>query len=111
MLYGILADLVVIAHFVFVLFAIFGGFLVLKWGHCAWIHLPVVLWAAGIEFGGWICPLTPLENWLRGKSGAIGYDSGFVEHYILPLLYPTALTRNLQITFGILILCINTTTA
>lgn len=107
MFYGMLADVTVIAHFAFVLFAVFGGFLVLKWKRCAWIHVPVVLWAALIEFTGWICPLTPLENWLRAQAGTGGYSSSFIEHYILPVLYPTQLTRQLQITLGLVVLGIN----
>ena len=105
--YRILADLVVVMHLAFVLFAVLGGFLLLKWKRCAWIHVPTVLWAALIEFAGWVCPLTPLENWLRERGGAIAYRSGFVEHYILPLLYPAVLTRRLQIILGLLVLILN----
>lgn len=107
MLYGVLADFVVMVHFAFVLFAVLGGFFVLRWKRCAWLHVPVVLWAALIEFTGWICPLTPLENWLRARGGTVGYRSSFIEHYILPVLYPTQLTRQLQITLGLLVLGIN----
>jgi len=107
MLYGVLADFVVMVHFSFVLFAVLGGFFVLRWKRCAWLHVPVVLWAALIEFTGWICPLTPLENWLRAQGGAVGYRSSFIEHYIFPVLYPTHLTRQLQITLGLLVLGIN----
>ncbi len=107
MLYGVLADFVVMVHFAFVLFAVLGGFFVLRWKRCAWLHVPVVLWAALIEFTGWICPLTPLENWLRARGGAVGYRSSFIEHYIFPVLYPTHLTRQLQITLGLLVLGIN----
>jgi hypothetical protein len=107
MLYGVLADFIVVVHFAFVLFAILGGLLVFRWKRCAWIHVPVVLWAALIEFSGWVCPLTPLENWLREKGGAVGYPSGFIEHYILPVLYPTLLTRGLQVALGLLVIGIN----
>ncbi len=107
MLYGVLADLVVVVHLAFVLFAVLGGFLVFRWKRCAWIHVPAVLWAALVAFAGWVCPLTPLENWLRERSGALGYRSGFIEHYILPVLYPTLLTRDLQITLGLLVLGVN----
>jgi len=107
MLYGVLADLVVTVHFAFVLFVIVGGLFVLRWQWCAWIHVPAVLWAVLIAFTGWICPLTPLENWLRVKGGAVAYPSSFIEHYILPVLYPARLTRELQITLGLLILGIN----
>ncbi len=107
MVYQALADVIVLVHLGFVVFAALGGFLVLRWTRCAWIHIPSVAWAAWIEFAGWICPLTPLENWLREKAGEVDYSGGFIEHYIIPLLYPTALTRELQITLGILVLVIN----
>ncbi len=107
MLYGVLADFVVMVHFAFVLFVVLGGFFVLRWKRCAWLHVPGVLWGALIEFTGWICPLTPLENWLRARGGTVGYRSSFIEHYILPVLYPTQLTLQLQITLGLLVLGIN----
>ncbi len=101
------ADIIVVLHFAFVIFTVLGGFLVLRWKVLAWIHVPAVVWAVLIEFGGWICPLTPLENLLRVRGGGSGYESGFVEHYILPLLYPSMLTRPLQIALGLLVLGIN----
>jgi hypothetical protein len=107
MLYLFLSDLIVVAHLGFVLFAVLGGLLVLKWKSLAWIHVPALLWAALIELAGWVCPLTPLENWLREKGGGLVYRTGFIEHYILPLLYPVILTRNLQIFLGLLVLWIN----
>jgi hypothetical protein len=84
----IAADLVVLAHLGFILFVILGGLLVLRWPRMAWIHLPAVIWGALIEFAGWICPLTPLENWLREASGTAGYQGGFIEHYLVPIVYP-----------------------
>jgi len=107
MSYRVFAHLVVLVHLGFVLFAMLGGFLVLRWKRCAWIHLPAVLWAALIEFAGWVCPLTPLENWLREKGGGSGYGSGFVEHYVLPVLYPSWLTRTSGIALGVFVLGIN----
>ncbi len=107
MLYRMLADLVVVAHFAFVVFAVAGAFLVLRWRWVAWVHLPVVAWAALIEVAGWVCPLTPLENWLRMRGGAMGDHGGFVEHYIIPILYPGQLTRSVQIALGALVLLIN----
>ena len=107
MFYSLLADVVVLGHFLFVLFAVLGGFLALKWPGWAWIHIPAALWAALIEFAGWICPLTPLENLLREKGGASGYNSGFIEHYLLPVLYPDGLTRSWQIVLGCIVLGIN----
>jgi hypothetical protein len=107
MFYKILADLVVVLHFAFVLFVIFGGFLVLWSKRVAWLHIPAVIWAILIEFIGWTCPLTILEKILRQKSGALAYRSGFIEHYILPVLYPTILTRRLQVILGFLVFAIN----
>ena len=107
MVYRVLADLIVVIHLAFVLFAVLGGLLVLKWKRYAWIHIPTVVWAALIEFAGWVCPLTPFENWLHARGGEVVYRSGFVEHYILPLLYPAVLTRRLQIALGLLVLILN----
>ncbi len=88
MLYRVLADLVVGVHVAFVLFVLFGGLLLFKWPRLAWVHIPAALWGAGIEMGGWICPLTHLENAWRMKGFEAGYGSSFVDHYILPLIYP-----------------------
>ncbi len=97
----------VVLHLAFVLFAVLGGLLALKWRRVVWLHLPAALWAALIEFAGWFCPLTPLENWLRIESGGAAYRTGFIEHYILPVLYPAELTRELQILLGGLVLVFN----
>jgi len=105
--YRLLADLVVILHLAFVAFALFGGLLALKWKRIVWLHVPAALWAAAIEFGGWVCPLTPFEIWLRGQGGELGYRSDFIEHYILPLLYPASLTREMQFVLGVVVLAVN----
>jgi uncharacterized membrane protein YhhN len=105
--YGILADLVLGLHFLFVLFVVLGGLLVLRWPRLAYVHIPVAIYGAMIEFVGWVCPLTPLENSLRAKAGQAGYQGSFVEHYILPVLYPSALTREVQLVLGMLVLGIN----
>jgi hypothetical protein len=107
MLYRLLADAVVLFHLLFVAFAVLGGLLALRWRWLPWLHLPAVAWAALVEFNGWICPLTPLENHLRAAGGAAGYDGGFIEHYLLPMLYPAALTREMQLWLGIGLLAIN----
>lgn len=107
MLYRLCADLIVILHLGFVLFVLLGGLLALKWRRVAWFHLPAALWGAAVEFGGWLCPLTPLENWLRTQGDAHGYSSDFVAHYVLPVLYPTELTREVQIMLGIAVLAVN----
>jgi len=105
--YRIAADVIVMLHFAFVLFAVLGGLLVLKWRRCAWLHVPSFIWAALVMFTGWICPLTPLEIWLRREGGEAAYHGSFIEHYILPLLYPAELTRELQVLLGLLVLGIN----
>lgn len=107
MLYRFLADLVVLVHFGFVLFVVLGGLLALRWPRAAWIHLPVALWGAGIEFAAGICPLTPLENRLRRLGGEASYTGGFVEHYVLPVLYPEGLTREVQLVLGTFVLLLN----
>ncbi|MBA3443430.1 MAG: DUF2784 domain-containing protein [Gemmatimonadales bacterium] len=106
-MYGLLADLVVGLHFIFVLFVVLGGLLVLRRPKVAYLHLPAAAWGAAIEFAGWICPLTPLEKWLRSQAGSTGYSGGFVEHYILPVLYPSALTREIQLLLGCIVIAIN----
>ena len=107
MVYSYLADLVVLLHACFVLFVLLGGMIVLWKPFMAWYHIPAVFWAASIEFLGWVCPLTPLENILRTRGGDTGYATGFVEHYIVPLLYPAALTRKMQVAFGLVVLGVN----
>ena len=107
MVYHALSNLVLIAHLAFVLFVVLGGFLVLKWRSLAWIHVPAFLWGALIELADWVCPLSPLENWLRKKGGGLIYRSDFIEHYILSLLYPATLTRSSQIFLGLLVLSVN----
>lgn len=107
MLYRLLADLVVALHFGFVLFVVFGGLLALRWPRAAWFHLPAAVWGAGIEFLQGICPLTPLENHLRHLGGEAGYSGGFVENYILPVMYPEGLTRGIQLAIGIFVVALN----
>ena len=107
MAYDLLADLVVSIHFLFVLFSLLGALLVIRWRKMMWLHLPAALWAAWIEFSGRICPLTPLENWLRIRAGGSSYAGGFVGHYLLPLLYPSWLTRDVQIILGAIVVGIN----
>ncbi|WP_374086263.1 DUF2784 domain-containing protein [Methylomicrobium lacus] len=102
----LLADLVVVLHFGFILFVIFGGLLVLKWPKLIWLHLPAAIWGALIEFAGWICPLTYLENRLRSASGG-QYASDFIEHYIMPIIYPSGLTREIQIGLGTVVIALN----
>jgi hypothetical protein len=107
MAYRILADLVVMTHFAFVIFVIAGALLLLHSRWWAVLHVPAFLWGALIEFRGWICPLTPLENVLRARAGQVGYTGGFIEHYITPILYPAGLTRRIEVVLGALVLAGN----
>jgi hypothetical protein len=107
MAYRILADLVVIVHVAFVLFVVLGGLLVWRWRPVMWAHLPAAIWGALVEFAGWICPLTPLENWFRQRGQEAGYTGGFVDHYLIAMLYPEQLTRELQMVLGFAILAVN----
>lgn len=107
MTFRLLADATVVLHIGFVLFVLFGGLAVLRRPRLAWGHVPAVVWAAWIEFAGWICPLTPLENWLRERGGLTPYTSSFVERYLVPILYPGSLSRELQWGLGASVLVLN----
>jgi hypothetical protein len=106
-IYRWLADLVVVVHALFVVFAVLGGALVLWRPWIAWLHLPAAVWAVLIEFFGWICPLTPLENALRARAGAATYSDGFISHYVLRALYPAGLTPEIQWVLGGIALGVN----
>jgi hypothetical protein len=107
MVYRILADLVVGVHALFVAFVVIGGLLALRWPWVAALHLPAAVWGALIEFQGWICPLTPLEKSLRAAAGEAGYPGGFIDHYLLPALYPAGLTRGVQLALGSAVIVVN----
>jgi hypothetical protein len=107
MLIKIAADVVLVLHFLFILFAIFGGLLALRRRWIIWLHLPTVCWAAMISFAGWICPLTPLENALRRLAGEEGYSGGFINRYIAPMIYPEGYTREIAIAAGVFVLLFN----
>ena len=107
MIYRALADLVLVIHLLFIVFVFAGGLLMLRWPKLVWVHLPAALWGAAIEFAGWICPLTPLENALRHAAGDAGYGGGFVEHYLVPTVYPAHLTPYIQIGLGVVVVVTN----
>ena len=107
MIYRALADLVLVVHLAFVLFVVLGGLLVLRWPRVAWLHVPAAIWGVLIEYTGWICPLTPLENSFRARGGEAGYSGGFIEHYVIPALYPAGLARPTQAVLGTLVLVVN----
>ena len=108
MWYSWLADLILCIHVSFVLFVIFGGLLVLRWWWSARLHLPAAAWGAFVEFTGWICPLTPLENWLRAQGSEISSRSDFIAQYLLPVLYPGDLTQDIQLLLGAGVVVLNT---
>jgi hypothetical protein len=107
MAYNLLADGVVLIHLAFVLFAVLGALLIIRWRKVLWLHLPAAGWAAWIEFSGKICPLTPLENWLRMRGGGSGYAGDFVGHYLMPILYPSGLTPKVQFVLGGVVIGVN----
>lgn len=107
MLYRVLADVVIALHLLFIVFALLGGLCIIwrKWVLA--IHLPTAIWITIVELNGWICPLTPLENRLREASGGAGYTGGFIEHYVIPLIYPVGLTPGIQAILGVLAIVTN----
>jgi hypothetical protein len=103
----LLADAVVLAHLAFVVFVVSGGFLAWRYPRALSAHVPALLWGIWIEMSGMICPLTPLENHLRRLAGEAGYSGGFVEHYIIPVLYPLGLTRHIQWVLAAVLIALN----
>lgn len=107
MLWRTAADALVLVHLAFILFVLGGGLLLLRWPRLAWLHLPAVAWGTLVELFHLACPLTPWENQLRRAAGQAGYDGGFVEHYLIPLIYPSALTAQLQLWLAVLVVLVN----
>ena len=103
----LLADVTDVLHLAFVLFAVFGGLLALRWRWMTWIHLPAALWAGFVELTDTICPLTPLENALRAAGGAPAYGGDFIEHYVVPIVYPPGLTRTIQLALAAVLVAFN----
>jgi len=106
-LYRLLANAVISIHALFILFVVLGGFLAWRRRWVAAVHVPCAIWGVLIEYRGWICPLTPLENALRAKAGQQGYSGGFIEHYLLPTMYPSGLTPRVQALLGTFVLVVN----
>ncbi|HHO67531.1 MAG TPA: DUF2784 family protein [Gammaproteobacteria bacterium] len=105
--YRLAADLVLVLHALFVVFVLLGGLLVLYRHRFLYLHLPAAVWGALVEFRGWVCPLTPLEQALRRAAGAAGYEGGFIEHYLVAVLYPASLGRDTQILLGGVVVAVN----
>ena len=106
MLSRIAADFLVVLHLGFIVFVLLGGLFVLRWRWVLYLHVPAAVWGTLIEFLGWRCPLTPLEQYFRQLNG-LSYQGGFMDHYILPLIYPAGYTRQMQIFFGISVVVVN----
>ena len=107
MTHRLLADATVAFHFAFIVFAALGGLVVLRKPRVAWLHLPAVAWVVWLELTGAICPLTPLENAFRARAGQAGYEGGFIDHYLVPIIYPAGLTPQIQAMLGIAVLVLN----
>lgn len=107
MVYSLLATIVVACHLVFILFVLFGALLVWKWPKLIFLHLPSALWGVFVALSDRVCPLTPLENWCRARAGEAGYAEGFLEHYLVAVVYPAGLTRSVQISLGVIALAMN----
>ena len=107
MLYRALADAVLVAHFAFVLFAVLGGLLVLRWRGAVWLHVPALAWGLLVQLANWECPLTPLESYFRRLGGEAGYAGGFVEYYVSAILYPEHITHTFRFVLGLFLLVIN----
>jgi hypothetical protein len=105
--YRLAADLTLLLHLLFILFVIFGGLLCLHRFRWAWLHLPAMIWGVWVEWAGWICPLTPMENHFRQLASSQEYSGGFIEHYLIPVIYPEQLTVSLQWVLGGLVLIVN----
>ena len=103
----VLADLVLLAHLTFIVFVVAGGLLALRFRWGPWLHLPAAAWGVSIELSGRVCPLTPLENSLRHAAGEAGYEGGFVEHYLVPVIYPAGLTSEVQLGLAALVVVAN----
>lgn len=106
-LYNVAADFIVLLHFSFIVFVLIGGLLVFKWRWLIWVHLPAAIWGALIVIVGWICPLTPIENMLRQAGGSEVYLTGFIQHYIEPVIYPSDLKPEIFIAMGIFVIVVN----
>ncbi len=107
MWYHAAANSIVLLHLAFIFFVVFGGLIAARWKWAACLHIPAAAWGALIEFMGWACPLTPLENAFRDAAGTQGYAEGFIEHYLIPVIYPTGLTNNLQVLLGCIVVAVN----
>jgi hypothetical protein len=106
-LYQALADVIIVVHITFIAFVLFGGLLAFRWPWMPLAHVPAAIWGAAVELFGWVCPLTPLENVLRRAGSGVAYSVSFVERYLVPMVYPTELTREIQFLLGGAVVAVN----
>jgi hypothetical protein len=104
--YRIAADIVLVVHLLFIGFVVGGAFLAWRWPWVIWVHLPAMVYGALVEFVGFTCPLTPLQNYLRRHGGEPGYNGGFISHYLIQVIYPPGLTRGIQIGLGLFVVLV-----
>jgi len=107
MLYRVCAEAVLLLHFAFIAFVLLGGLLALRWRWIVAVHLPAAAWGCFVELTGRICPLTYAENYLRNRAGDAGYSQGFIEHYLLPIIYPAGLTQRIQLLLAGFVVLVN----
>ena len=107
MLYRVCAEAVLLLHFAFIAFVLLGGLLALRWRWIVAVHLPAAAWGCFVELTGRICPLTYAENYLRNRAGDAGYSQGFIEHYLLPIIYPAGLTQRIQLLLAGIVVLVN----
>jgi hypothetical protein len=105
--YRTAATSIALLHFAFILFVVFGGLLVLRWPRLMFLHIPAAIWGSAIEFGGWVCPLTRWENQFLRLAGHAGYHGGFLQRYLFAIIYPSGLTRTMEVILGLVVLAIN----
>jgi hypothetical protein len=105
--YNFLANAVVGFHFLFILFVVFGGLLVIRYPKIAFVHIPAAIWGALVEFTGWFCPLTPLENYFRSLAGKSSYSGDFIQRHLIPIMYPENLTPKIQLILGGIVVVVN----
>ncbi|MGA2780334.1 MAG: DUF2784 domain-containing protein [Smithella sp.] len=106
-MYNLLANIIVLAHFLFIAFVVCGGLLVIRWLRMAFVHLPAAVWGVVVEIFGWICPLTPLENHFRLLAGESSYNGDFIARYLIPVIYPENLTNESQQLLGGIVIVVN----
>jgi len=105
--YRLAADAMLVAHLLYIIFVVVGGLIALRARWVLWLHVPAVAWAIYVQFVGRICPLTGWENALREGAGQAGYEGGFIDHYLMPVIYPADMPVGLNYVLGSLVILVN----